>query len=523
MAEVLIPQPFAHQLEVIDAPHTRKLWQAGRRTGKTRGDFYAAIVGHGPVLPDGSRLLPGIVSGLDVAWLAPDFVQAMGIWREEIVPRFKGVAGIRVNEQDHCVSIRGAGSLWMKSHENARSIRGLGKNLGGLIVDEGAHFDLESDWTAVLVAALADHEGWAIFSSTTNSGPDGNPIHKAGPSFFNRLCGEQIAGSLGPEWGLWHHDARSNPKISASAFGTMVEECSRDERRLQEEVYANLLTAGAGLCFPEWQRRIHVQALEPARDWDSMGGMDWGYGSKGWFGLCFFGPNGQMLLRHELYFDHMLPSQVGAQVARVCADARMCPELIALDSACWNVTDGSATIAEKLQGGIDAEIRRINADEDRVCWTPQLVPAPKGPQAIQTQKTLTHEVLYYVEAVDGGTATLVQPPRLRVHPDCAEYARTVAVLPLDRRDPNKFDTDTEDHCVQGFGYLLAAREPEYRPDVIPMDVQEARKTMDTLSRRESDIWLKIEIQSQRTRDRYLARRQRKEAISSSSSTETIPE
>ena len=94
MPEVLIPQPFAHQLEVIDAPHTRKLWQAGRRTGKTRGDFYAAIVGHGPVLPDGSRLLPGIISGLDVAWLAPDFVQAMAIWREEIVPRFKGVAGI---------------------------------------------------------------------------------------------------------------------------------------------------------------------------------------------------------------------------------------------------------------------------------------------------------------------------------------------------------------------------------------------------------------------------------------------
>jgi len=497
-SEVQIPAPFPHQVEVLDAPHRFKLWRAGRRTGKSRGLLHAAVVGHGPLTSRGERTYRALVHGLDVAWLAPDFPQAMGIWREDIVPRFKGVGGVRVNEQEHSVTLDGLGTLWIRSHENARSIRGLGKRLGGVIVDEGAHFDLELDWTAIIVHALSDNEGWAIFASTTNSGPDGNALRKAGPSYFNLLCGAVMGGQRGPDWAHWHQDARHNPRISPRAFQTMVDECAANTRRRDEEVYALLLHHGAGLAFPEFRLDRHVRAIEPDDEWSCAAGMDWGYNSPGWFGLVYTGPGQELLVREEWYFDHTLPSQVGRRIARMCHNAPVPPQYIALDSACWNVTDGSATIAEKIDEGLAAETAALNAEGGRYRETPTLLPAPKGPKALETQKALIHEVLHFVEA-DGA---LVEPPRLTIHPDCRDLIRTVSVLAIDPHHAEKFDTTGEDHAVQGLAYLLATRTPDYEAPEMTKAVRAQRARLDEVSRHEADSWDKLTKQMQRgTRQR----------------------
>lgn len=503
MSEVRIPAPFPHQALVLDHPARFKVWRAGRRTGKSRGLLHGAVVGHGPQLAAGMRKHLGLLHGRDVAWLAPDFPQAMGIWREEIVPRFKGAAGVRVNEQEHSVSVLGLGTLWMRSHENVRSIRGLGKNLGGVIVDEGAHFDLELDWQAILVPALADNEGWAIFASTTNSGPDGNQMRRAGPSFFNLLCAEVMAGQRGDDWAHWHQDARLNPKITARSFQTMVDECAGNERRLQEEVYAALLHHGAGLAFPEFRRDVHVRAVEPDDEWSCAGGMDWGFGSPGWFGLAYTGPTGQLVVRHEWYYDHTLPSLVGERIARLCYASPVPPEFIACDSACWNVTDGSATIAEKIDEGLTRETERLNFVHKGNRHTPSLLPAAKGPEAIATQKVLIHEMLHYVEAEEtDGSRVLVQPPAMLIHPDCTELARTISGIALDPKDGNKFDTTGEDHPIQGLAYLLVTRAPDYEAPEISREQRERRAKLDPLSRAEDVQWEKtVKAMQKRSRSR----------------------
>jgi hypothetical protein len=114
---------------------------------------------------------------------------------------------------------------------------------------------------------------------------------------------------------------------------------------------------------------------------------------------------------------------------------------------------------------------------------PLFLPAPKGPEAVRTQAMLIHEVLGYERDKDG---VLVEPPILTVHPDCRDFIRTIAKLPLDPRDANKFDTKGEDHAAQGFAYYLTLRAPEYAPPVMENEVVVARARLDQTSRREAE-------------------------------------
>src|SRR5215472_7272442 len=88
-----------HQRLVLDSPARFKLVRWGRRGGKSRCGLIAAVAGHGP-----SLMYPGIMHGAHIAWLAPDYHQALALWREEIKPRFQDVAGFTVSEGDRSVS-----------------------------------------------------------------------------------------------------------------------------------------------------------------------------------------------------------------------------------------------------------------------------------------------------------------------------------------------------------------------------------------------------------------------------------
>lgn len=484
-------------LDVQRAPYeaaTRwKVLRVGRRGSKTRFDLYCALFGHGPLLDDGSRRFRGLVHGVDVAWVARDYKQADAIWAEEIRPRFAGASGCRLAEQDHALTFEGYGTLHIRSNENIESVRGIGKRLGGVIFDEAAHFDLLYAWLGVVRATLMDNQGWAIFNSTTNSGHDGNAAGIT-PSFFNRLCAEIMAGTRGEDWGHWHWDARSNEKIDPEEFRQFVAEYDDTSATLRdEEVYALLLQAGAGLAFPEWDRSVHVRAIEPGEGWGCAGGMDWGYGTPGWFGIVYFGPAGRRLLRSEYYFDHTLPSAAGREIARRCLASPIPCEYVAADVAMWDVRDGGPTIAEKVQEGIDAEFAEFNEREGEARATPQLAPAPKGADAIKSQTLALHEVLTW-ERQEG---VIVRPPKLTVHPDCAHFTRTVAVLPLDPKDPEKFDTKREDHPVQGYAYLELLRGTEYVAPEFTPEERAQRAALDTASRREADRFAAMVAKAER--------------------------
>jgi hypothetical protein len=175
----LIPPALPHQRLILDDDHRFKVVRAGRRFGKSRLSLRAAVCGHGP-----NMKYRGLMSGMDVAWIAPDYPQSLIIWNEEVRPRFSGRPGISLNKAEHTVTTEwNNATLYVKSAEAIDGVRGIGANLAGVILEEAAHFDLEYAILGVIRPALMDNKGWALYQSTTKGG-----------SYFNQICEEILAG-----------------------------------------------------------------------------------------------------------------------------------------------------------------------------------------------------------------------------------------------------------------------------------------------------------------------------------------
>lgn len=133
-----LPEPIGLQPLWLTSDAPRKVLRVGRRGSKTRFAMVAGIAGHGPGAP-AEPMFPGILHGGDVLWVAVDYPQLSTVlWREELVPRFGDKSWATLNQQDHTLSIDGLGTLFLRSSEALRGVRGMGKNLRGIIIDEAA-------------------------------------------------------------------------------------------------------------------------------------------------------------------------------------------------------------------------------------------------------------------------------------------------------------------------------------------------------------------------------------------------
>lgn len=447
-----MPEPLAHQREVLEDPARFKVLRWGRRGAKTRGELIAAILGHGP-LEGGAPHWKGVAQGADVAWLTPDYPQSRAIWREEIRPRFKGQPGVEMNETERTMSLAGGGMLELRSAESVHTLRG--RKLGGLIVDEAAWMDLEAAWKDVLLPCLLDLNGWAILGSTPNAGHDGNQAHLT-PSFFNRLCARVMAGEMGPQWRHWHRTTRDNPRLSPAAVEAIYAEYPEGSAQQAQELDAALIVGGVGVAFPEWRPAWHTTGQEPPSDWRVVAGMDWGYANPGCGLIACCGPDREVWIRHEYYFKKQTPFDVGFTWGTQMKRYATLPEWIALDSACWGATDGGPLIYEEIQRGLTEALK------DRA---PMVTAVSKrgrdGKNSRSASKLLVHEGLKPVESKVGADGLLPAwaMPRLRVHTDCAHLIRTLPGLPVSENDPEDVDTEAEDHAYDALRYLLMSRTP----------------------------------------------------------------
>lgn len=382
MPDLAIPRPLPHQLPSFNAPVRFKVDRGGRRAGKTRKIYIAAMIGHGPGWETGQPMFPGVLQGWDVVWIARDIPQGKVIWREEIEPRFRDLeaAGLAtLNKTEHIVTIHGVGSLHLRSNENIASVRGLGKRLKGVICDEAAWFDLETAWREVLRPMLMDNQGWAIFASTTNAGFDGNPDHKV-PSFFNRLCADIQSGKRDSDWGEWYSTAADNPKIDPEEFRKLVEEYPEDSIELAQEVYAHLTDIGVGLVFPELKEEHHLVLPGPPNEKGRpIVAADWGWVSPAatlWIDTDQ-GLNGALRSRvyREWWPTETLPSEWAERVCRLSKPEGV--EVVVIDSAVnQKKQDGSPTIYEQMtptfrQHGI--RLRLIEKGPDSITHGVQLL------------------------------------------------------------------------------------------------------------------------------------------------------
>jgi len=479
-----IPRLFPFQAEASDDPSWRKQLNWGRRSGKTRGMLTISVLGHGPLDEEGNRLHRGLVQGGSVLWVSLDYKQLKSLWREDIKPRWKA-AGLYTNDQDWEATL-GKGRLLMRSAENPGNIRGAGKGIVGVILDESAHWDVEGVLDDIIRPILLDEDAWLIMASTPNAGSDTH-LDEVGqrvtPSFFNRtaLKNLEMAKKGTPtEWFYSHADARLNPKISKVAWDRLISEYPEGSLKLLQEVFAQLLSGGTGFGFPELSAHIHQRVLRMPPKAELVAGIDWGYAKPGWLGVFVRHTRGMHLL-WEFPFNgpfHQLPNRL-TPVALVRAVAPVWREMVRskrwpslplnlyTDSAMGARPDAGKSVNDQLFEGFDEYLGQ---------QSPLIVPVPKGPGSRHARKLLFHGAFdYRMEDSDHGR-TMLEPPRFTVDPSCLYWWNTVSGLTVDPKDAEDVDTTGEDHAYDGSGYAMMAEFPELAsrrvvsvPDAVDVD------------------------------------------------------
>ena len=447
MSTVYLPKPHVNQRPIVDSTARFKLVRAGRRFGKDRLAMHAAVAGHG------EGRWKGVMQGVNVAWVGPDYPQIRAIWREEVEPRFQAVEGMHLRRQERSLTLQGLGTLEFRSAENIDSLRGM--KLGGAVLNEAAFFNLEYALREVILPALIDLGGWVIIISTPNAGNDGYESEegKRTPSYFNILCERAADGTLGPGWRHWHFTSRDNPKIPAHEVEALYAEYHPDSPERQQELDARLIVAGAGVAFPEWSEAVHVARYSPEDPahrhlfrWAAGG--DWGYSKPGGLWLVATGSE-RSLVRHEFYFTKRTAYDVGYSWGKMIQRFPR-PEWIAIDTP--PVSDGGPTILEQLQAGMNDAVRtgsdRGSRRRPLGKNPPVFLNPPKGPGSRQTKKIELHKLLKW-SADESGTVNPWDMPQLQIHPDCVNLIRTLPRLPRDPKKPEDVDSTAEDHCLAG--------------------------------------------------------------------------
>lgn len=489
MPTIDIPAPLIHQEPAYNHDSRFKVLQWGRRRGKSRLKFSAGWLGHGPGWEENDPTYPGVLQGWDVVWIARDMPQAKGIWQEEFVPRFEGHPLLTLNHTDHFVRVQGRGTFYIRSAENINSVRGLGKRLKGILVDEGAWFDLESAWRRVLRPMLVDNQGWAIFGSTTNAGLDGN-ADKRTPSFFNLLCEQIAGGARGNDWSLWTGDASDNPKISRTEFDALVGEYPPDSLELAQEVFARLVTTGGGIVFSELREDIHmVPGGGPTMPWDHYQRVvvaDWGWTNPApalWIETdqALGGPPKSRVYR-EWWPTETLPAEWAKQVLRMSeVEGGHEMEAVIIDAATQTTTDGGPTVYEQM-----AQVFRQAGV--------RLIPSEKGPHSIRHGTQLLHTYFW----------TGAGQPLLTISQDCPRLWNEL--LALRRGDPKQRAAENpdipaphqSDHGFDCLRYWAASR-----PKPAPVTAGQAELLDPDLVKAKGDLATQRMIWAQRAQEKRM--------------------
>jgi len=315
--ELVLPEPVGRQYEWLDSGASRKVLRVGRRGTKTRFAFTAGIAGHGPGWEEDNPAFGGVLQGGDVVWICPTYANLTTVlWREEIVPRMGHLSWVSLDKSLHDVNIPGLGSLMLRSgdREAIDNVRGVGKRLKGVILDEAAHMDLRGALQDVILPALLDNGGWLILMSTTNAGSDGGYDDSGAPqmpSYFNVICQEIQDGKRSSDWQEFTGTAYDNPTLPARAIDELISEYPPDSPKLKQEVFAELLTTGVGLALPGLSEKTHmVPAFQPEEYWSEFCAFDWGFHHPWSFGRYCVDEDGQVYKRDTLTGRLDLPEAI---------------------------------------------------------------------------------------------------------------------------------------------------------------------------------------------------------------------
>jgi len=188
-----------------------------------------------------------------------------------------------------------------------------------------------------------------------------------------------------------------------------------------------------GAAFTEFNRDIHViEPFDIPTAWTKFRACDYGYGSKSaviWFAIS---PDEQLIVYRELYVSKVLATDL----ADMILEAEQNDGTISygtLDSSLWHRRgDTGPSLAEQMI--------------QRGCrWRPS--DRSKGSRV--SGKNEIHRRLQ----VDDFT----EEPRLVFFDDCTNIISQLPSIPLDKKNPEDIDTQSEDHLYDALRYGIMSR------------------------------------------------------------------
>jgi len=216
--------------------------------------------------------------------------------------------------------------------------------------------------------------------------------------------------------------------------------------------------ATVGQVFKEWRRDLHLlpDKFRVPPHWEWVGGLDWGFRAPFSFQLAACGPEKEIFLIDEIYDREIYAEEAGYVCGLRIQDWTSGQVLIHGDEQMWYSSGQSEmTIAEEFQNGL----WRAYGNARKVA--PILIESSHGRGSRLTKKQLYHNALKWEAEQDG----IVRPwnmPRLRSHPRCENFNRTMPTLQYSKKAGKleDVDSDLEDHAYDAVGNILVARTPQ---------------------------------------------------------------
>ena len=188
-----------------------------------------------------------------------------------------------------------------------------------------------------------------------------------------------------------------------------------------------------GAAFPEFSRRIHVvDPFDIPSNWVRFRACDYGYGSyTGVVWLAIVPGSEQLVVYRELYVSKIIATDLADMILDIERDEKV--RYGVLDSSLWhNRGDTGPSLAEQMI------IRGCR-------WRP----ADRSKGSRVAGKNELHRRLQVDE--------FTEEPRLVIFSNCTNLISQLPSIPLDKRNPEDVDTNSEDHLYDALRYGIMTR------------------------------------------------------------------
>tara|TARA_R100000900_G_scaffold118401_2_gene93154 strand:- start:1199 stop:2137 length:939 start_codon:yes stop_codon:yes gene_type:complete len=187
-----------------------------------------------------------------------------------------------------------------------------------------------------------------------------------------------------------------------------------------------------GAAFPEFNRKIHV--VEPhdiPRSWARFRACDYGYGSYTGVVWLAVSPSEQLIVYRELYCSRVTATDLADMILNAERDDNI--RYGVLDSSLWHKRgDTGPSLAEQM-------------NQKGLRWRPS--DRSKGSRV--AGKNELHRRLQVDE--------FTEEPRLVFFSSCINTIAQLPGIPLDKRNPEDVDTNSEDHLYDALRYGIMTR------------------------------------------------------------------